>query len=340
MSSSKEELTLLLFLAPQYSFDKGTIKFAYDCLYQDLGERITFRDFIDYILPRLGSGDLKSVGISVQIDLENADKIHRELGLSVIKEPYEYYREITKGKKKLRQACYVALRNIYKIGYITDQNEQVKFNKGAFYVLRNARLIQATRTNEGLSWSISDEFLTVLDDLNEQGYPPPVVFQSLSLEPSEPSEKPESFDLVLDSARNFLATWESEWPEIAVHAKGFIADHEKILENAGVYDTSQECRESLLKMVQCAQIILKDESVPEEWLKSTWLDIPERETIVSVLHPETIAGADPIILYQRYYRSATVLLEIIGRLLENQSPYKRCFIKELDRRDENCICGW
>jgi len=296
--------------------DKGTIKFAYDCLYQDLGERITFRDFIDYILPRLGSGDLKSVGISVQIDLENTNKIHRELAISVIKDPYEYFRETTKHKKKLRQACYVALRNIYKNGYITEKDEQVKFNRGAFYVLRNAHLIQATRTTEGLGWSISDEFLTVLDDLNEQGYPPPVVFQSLSLEPSEPSEKYESFDLVLDSAKNFLASWESEWPEIVVYAKDFVGDHEKILENAGINDTSQECRDSLLKMIQCAQIILKDRQVPEEWLKTTWLDIPERETISSVLHPETVAGADPIILYQRYYRSATVLLEVLEQLLE------------------------
>jgi len=296
--------------------DKGTIKFAYDSLYKDLGERITFRDFIDYILPRLASGDLKSVGISVQIDLENADKIHRELGSSVIKDAYAYFRATTKGKKKLRKACYAALRNIYKSGYVTEQNELVKFNKGAFYILRNSRLIQATRTSEGLGWSISDEFLSVLDDLNEQGYPPPVVFQSLSIEPSEPSEKNEPFDLVLESAKNFLATWESEWPEIVVYAKGFVADHEKILKNSGMCDTSQECRGALLKIIQCAQIILKNKSAPEEWLRSTWLDIPERETIDSVLHPETLSNADPLILYQRYYRSVSVLIENIGRLLE------------------------
>ena len=298
--------------------DRGVIKFAYDCLSQDLGEAITFRDFIDYILPRLGSGDLKSVGISVQIDLENAYKIHQRLAVSVIKDSYEYFRDVTKEKRRLRRACYVALRNIYKNGYLTEQDDEFKSNKGAFYVLRNAQIIQKAKTKGGFGWSISTEFLAVLDDLNDQGYPPPIVFQALLIEPSEPTETPQTFDPVLDVAQGFLAKWESEWPEIFPYARDFVASHTRLVEKAGVTEAnlSQECREALLKIVQCAQIVLDNRQTPEEWLKSTWLDIPDRETIDAVLQSETSWGIDSVASYQKYYRSARVLLETLAQLLE------------------------
>jgi len=298
--------------------DRGVIKFAYDCLSADVGDGVTFRAFIDYILPKLESGDFKSVGISVQVDLENARRIHQELAKSPIADRYSYFLERTKDKSRLKRACYLVLRSIYRNSYRTEQDAEFLANRGAFYVLKEAQLIHKTKAAIGLGWAFSTEFLTTLEDLNEQGYPPPIVFQALSMEPTEPTERGPSLDPLLDSAQGFVAKWESEWPEIIPYVKEFLDGHKGIVEKAGVVDTdlAGECRDALLKLVQCAQIILNNKQLPEEWLSSTWLDVPNREVVRTVLQPELVSGISNIEWYQKYYQSASAILETLEQLLE------------------------
>jgi hypothetical protein len=60
-------------------FDRSAIQFAYNCLSEELGNAVTFRAFIDYILPRLQEGHLKEVGLSINVDIEVVRKIDKEL---------------------------------------------------------------------------------------------------------------------------------------------------------------------------------------------------------------------------------------------------------------------
>lgn len=300
-------------------FDKSAIGFAYNSVATDLGGDVTFRAFIDYVLPRLERGDFKGAGISVSIDMEDVRKIDRELGSSVIKDSYSHFRQVTKGKSRLRHVCCNILRVVYKSTYYREEDPKFLANKGAFYILRNSNLIQKVKTRGGLGWAISSDFLAVLEDLNEQGYPPAVAFQALSIDPSETVRKDSQIDPVLNAAQNFLAKWESEWPEIIPYMKGFFELHGKVMENctgAAAMTLCQDCRDALTKLIQCAQIIFDDKQMPEEWLRSTWLDMPILASIISVLLQDSLSETERVEYYQRYHQSATVVLETLGQLLE------------------------
>lgn len=299
--------------------DKDSIRFAYDSVSTDLGGGVTFRAFLDYVIPRLEKGDFKGVGLSVSVDMEDVRKIDRELRSSNIKDSYQYFREVTKGKSRLRRVCASTLRGVYKNRYFGERDHPFQTNKGAFYVLRNAHLIQKMDTGKGLGWTISNDFLAVLDDLNDQGYPPSIVFQAFSIDPSAPSKTSFQTDPILDAGQDFLAKWESEWPEIAPYAKSFLEDHKKIAEYfAGRTDVNlcADCQHAITNLIQCAQIIFKDKQSPEEWLESTWLDIPIRHIINSILRQGDLSGTTGIEYYQRYHQSATIILETLDQLLD------------------------
>jgi hypothetical protein len=300
-------------------FDRSTIQFAYDCLSQELGNGVTFRSFIDYILPRLEKGNLKDAGLSVNVDIEIVRKIDKELRASLIRDSYVHFRELTKDKYKVRRACSIVLRSIYKRSSLQERDREFLINKGAFYVLRNSHLIQKMKTGGGLGWAISSDFLPILEELNEKGYPPAIVFQSMSIDPGQAVKEGEQIDPVLDAAQNFLATWESEWPEIVPYAKDFIEAHKKIIEYGAIEYTEthcSDCRDALIKLIQCIQIVFGDKQLPNEWVRSTWLDMSIPAVIESVLEQDSLAETESLEYYQRYHQAATVTLEKLNQLLE------------------------
>src|SRR5207249_9809286 len=103
--------------------DKTGIEFAYREVASRSGGRVTFRSFIDYVLPRLERGEYDKAGISVAIDREAFEKIHLKLQHSAIRESYALYRESTWGKSTLLRACGAFLDNPYKRAYIADWDE-------------------------------------------------------------------------------------------------------------------------------------------------------------------------------------------------------------------------
>lgn len=300
-------------------FDKGLVRFAYDCVYSDLGRGTTFRSFIDYVLPRLEKGNLKEVGISVSVDLEDVQRIDKELMASSITKPYCIFREATKEKVRLRKVCADVLKVTYRNRYLSEESRRFVNNKGAFFVLRNSHLIQKIKTRRGLGWTLSSEFLAVLEDLNEQGYPPEVVFQSFSVDPSIAMKRESKDDPVFGAAQDFLSKWESEWPEIVPSLNDFLKRHEKIVDSSilGKKKTlCKDCRNALLDLIQCAQILFKNSRSPSEWIEATWLDLTIKPTISSIIKQENVPEKDIVDYYQRYYHSATVLIERLEHLLE------------------------
>lgn len=298
-------------------FEKSTVRFAYDCIAADFGF-VTFRAFIDYILPKLEKGDLKEVGVSVSVDIEDAQKIDEKLSASVIKDFYSLFRKATARKKRLRRSCANILRAIYKRTCLVESEQQFLTNRGAVYVLRNSHLIQKLRTPKGVGWSFSSEFLAVLEDLNEQGYPPAIVFQTFSIDPTVTLKKDVKDDPLIIQAQNFLAKWESEWPEIVTSLKSFLEKNERIIEYCSTGANTEicgDCRNALLNLVESGQLIFKNTQSPEEWLRSTWLDIPILPVVIPLLQQETLADTEAVEYYQRYRQCASVLLEKLEQLL-------------------------
>lgn len=316
-------------------FDKSTVRFAYDCVWSDFQRGINFRSFIDYILPRLERGNFKEAGISVSVDLEDVRKIDDELSRSVISDLYSYFREASQQKPRLRRACATALKRIYRRRYLGEGDRVFLSNKGAFHVLRKAHLIQKTRTRKGLGWTLSSEFLAALEDLNEQGYPPAIVFQTFSVDPSIALVRESSDDSVLNEAQDFLAKWESEWPEIVPTFKSFLKKHETIVGHSISGDKAKlckKCRYSLMDLIQCAQIIFKNSDLAEEWVDSTWLDLPIKPNIISILRREDVPKKEMIEYYQKYHHSVTVVLEKLDQLLETNRMIN--ILSSTNRREE------
>jgi hypothetical protein len=77
--------------------------------------------------------------------------------------------------------------------------------------------------------------------------------------------------------------------------------------------------EAILNLVECGQVIFKDTQSPEEWLRSTWLDIPILPTIIPLLKQDSLADTEAIEYYQRYRQSASVLLDKIEQLLNTHN---------------------
>lgn len=300
-------------------FAKSTVRFAYDCVYSDLERSINFRAFINYILPRLEKGDLKEIGISVSVDIEDVQRIDSELKKSAISDSYSIFRQFTKNKPKLRRACETVLRLIYRKSYIDEDSRRFLSNKGAMYVLRKSHIIRKAKTKKGLGWTLRDDFLAVLDDLNEQGYPPVIVFQAFSVIPRVVLERVSSDDPVLIEAKDFLAKWESEWPEIVPSVRSFIKRHEKIVAYSISGDKAklcEDCRSSLTDLIESAQIIFKNSESSEDWLDNTWLDFPIKSTILSILREENVPEKEAIDYFQRYHHSTIIMLEKLEELLE------------------------
>jgi len=300
-------------------FDRSAIQFAYSCLESELGNGITFRSFIDYILPRLEKGNLKEAGISVYIDIEVVRKIDKELNASSIKDSYARFKDLTRGKYKLRRACSTVLRKVYKQYHIQEKNQDFLANKGAFYILRNASLIQKAKVGGGLGWTISSDFLPILEDLNEKGFPPAIVFQAMSIDPSQGAKLSEGIDPGLDAAQDFLAKYESEWPEIVPYVKDFIDAHKRIVGcvSTGLTETlCSDCKTALIKLIQCIQIVLGDKQTPTDWLRSTWLDMSIPAIIESIIEQESVSGTEELEYYQRYHQAAKTTIEKLSQLLE------------------------
>jgi hypothetical protein len=300
-------------------FDRSAIQFAYSCLKSELGDGITFRSFIDYILPRLEKGNLKDVGVSIYIDIEDVRKIDRELSASSIKDSYAHFRDITRGKYLSRRACSAILRKIYKKSHLEERDQDFLTNKGAFVILRNSHLIQKAKVGGGLGWTISSDFLPVLEDLNEKGFPPAIVFQAMSIDPSQGAKMTERIDPALDAAQDFLATYESEWPEIVPSLKDFTETHKRIIEynSAGSTETlCCDCRAALINLIQCIQIVFGDKQTPTDWLRSTWLDMSIPAIIESIIEQENLSGTEAIEYYQRYHQAAKTIIEKLSQLLE------------------------
>jgi hypothetical protein len=301
-------------------FEKSAIQFAYDNVYKKLGYDTTFRSFIDYVIPKFVRGEFKDVGISVSVDLEDAQNIDNELTNSLLKDCYLYYKEFTKGKSILKRACTNILRYIYRRRFIGEKDVHFIQNKGGVIVLHNAHFIQKTKlASGGLGWRITTKFLSVLQDLNDQGFPPEVVFQTLSIDLATILKTDVQNDPVLNQAQTLLARREAEWPEIVNSLKSFIERHKKVVENQSAeinIDTYEECKNALTDLVECGKIIFKFNGTSEEWLRNTWIDIPILHVIIPLLEQNNIVEVDNVEFHQRYLQSAKVLLEKIEQVLE------------------------
>jgi len=300
-------------------FEKDSVRVAYDSILKNQGGTVTFRSFLDYVIPRLEKGDFKGVGLSVSVDLEIIRQIDRELLGSIMRDSYKLYNQLTRDSVKLRQACAYALLQIFKNRHFGEWNDGFTSNKGAFYILRKTQLIRRFYTEKGLGWTLSDEFVPILDNLLEQGYPPSIVFKAFSIDATAPSESSLRKDIILESGEDFLAKWESEWPEIVSYIKNFLEDHKLISANIAEgtnKDVCSECRSSILHLITCAQIVLKNKETPEEWLDSTWLDIPPLRIIKSIILQEKLAPSERMEYYNRYCTSASFMLEILNQLLD------------------------
>ncbi len=302
-------------------FEKSTVRFAFDCVRAEAGFA-TFRDFIDYILPKLQKGDLKELGISISIDIEDAQKIDKALKSSAIKNNYSLFKDATKDRKGLKQSCANVLRIIYKRTCLVEKEQQFVENKAALYTLRNAYLIRKLKTPRGTGWALSTEFITALDSLNEEGYPPEIVFLTFALDPKITKKNKTANDPLMNKAQDYLAKWESGWPEIVLPIKAFLEKTERVI-NLGPADLNSEicndCKNALLDLVECAQLILKNNLNAEEWLRTTWLDIPILPTIIPLLQQESLVDVEAMEYYQRFRQSASVLLEKLEQLLNAQN---------------------
>jgi len=214
-------------------FDKSTIEFAFSHICSEIGGDITFRDFIDYILPKLKKGEFEEAGISVTIDMEAFDKISAYLDKSSISGQYKKFLEITAGKPDVRIACSKILTYMYNNRSITEKDEIFRKNRGALWVLRKADLIEKVikSTKEGIpfGWAISRDMLLALDELNKVGIPPKVVFRSFGIDPERRKVlvKRRKDDITL-KAEEIIATWSSEWPDIIPNIESFLKIHGKI----------------------------------------------------------------------------------------------------------------
>jgi len=295
--------------------DKDNVIFAYDSVAENQGGNVTFRSFLDYVIPRLEKGDYTEVGLSVSVDIEVIKQINRELLNSDIKDSYQYYNQATKEKNNLRQACSTALLQIFRNRYYGEWNQDFVKNQGAFYVLRNSGLIRRFNSRRGLGWTFSYEFVSILDRLIEEGYPPSIVFKAFSLDSSKPSDTSLKRDIILEKAKDFQAKWESEWPELIPYITNFINEHKAISENIEVYKKGlcANCKSSILHLIACFQIALKSTKSPKVWLNDTWLDIP---IINSVIDQENVTDFEIFEYYQRYCTSVKVLIETLNQLLD------------------------
>lgn len=302
-------------------FEKSTVRFAYDCVKAESGF-ITFRDFIDYILPKLQKGDLKELGISISIDLEDAQKIDKMLLSSTIKDSYHLFKKMTLNQRRLKRSCSIILRAIYKKTCLTEGEQLFIDNKRAAYILNKAHLIRRLKTSKGTGWALSSDLIAVLDTMNDDGYPPEIVFQTFALDLRTKQISKTDDDPLINQAQNYLAKWESEWPEIVLPLKAFIEKTSKVvnvLPSERKEEICADCKNALLDLIDCSQVIMKSSQKPEDWLRSTWLDIPILPTIIPLLRQDSLSDTEPIEYYQRFRQSASVLLEKIGQLLNAQN---------------------
>jgi hypothetical protein len=306
----------------QIFFEKSAIQFAYDNVYNTLGYDTTFRSFIDYIIPKFIGGEFKEVGISVSIDLEDAQNIENELSTSALKDFYLYYKEVTKDKSDLKRACMNILRYLYRRHFISERESYVLQNKGAVLVLHNAHLIQKAKLRSGnIGWRITDLFLSVLQELNEQEFPPDIVFQTLAIDTVIVHKKDTQSDPVLNQAQTLLARRQAEWPEIVPSLRGFVSLHEKIVENQSIAteiesDIYEQYKNALTNLIEAGKILFKFNGTSAEWLRNTWLDIPILHVIIPLLEEENMAEVDIVECHHRYLQSAKILLEKIDQLIE------------------------
>ncbi|MHA2136016.1 MAG: AAA family ATPase [Candidatus Thorarchaeota archaeon] len=302
----------------QIFFDRAAIEFAYKFLAEESKEYVTFRSFIDYILPRLEKGDFKDAGISVAIDIETVQKVGTLLDMSPIGPAYQLFRTSTAGKSRLRRAMSHVLRHIYKHSHTLESEGIFRGNKGAFLVLRDSHFIERVRSRHGEhGWGMSKDFLAALENLNELGYPPEIVFRALSMEPGEKEEADRTkLDPTLNMAQDFLAKWEAEWPEMSNQIKSFIVNHQEIL---GSYGAPAEklckyCTTAIEEMVSACQVVFGTQKEADEWVRSTWVDLPVPE-ITSILSKTISREGEKFEYLQRYHQSAKALLEGLDTVL-------------------------
>ena len=300
--------------------DKTGIEFAFKQVGERHGGTVTFRSFIDYILPRLEKGDYESAGISVAIDREAFEKIDGNLRGSAISQSYKRYRKMTARKSRLRQSCSDILHRIYKKGYIEEREDFFLRNKGSLWVLSKCALIEKVKSNgKRFGWGFSKDFLTALENLNEIGMPPEVIFRSFSMSPEKlPIVDARRGDPTLIAAQDFLAKYSSEWPELVVPINDFLDSHDRVLSS---HDESEgnlcdACRAAISALIVANQIVLGTRLTPDEWVRTTWLDVPVPDAIASLLTTTPPARSQKYEFLQRYHQSARVLLDVLNDFLK------------------------
>lgn len=300
-------------------FEKSTVRFAYDCVVADQGSNVTFRAFINYLLPKLRKGEFKELGISVALDLEEARKISAQLASSAIKRSYSIFREETSTSEDLRKACYFALQAIYKKTVLTEHDPKFVSNRGSFKILRKTGLIEKITLQRGFGWRLSSDFIAVLENLAKKSFPPEVVFQTFSIDTTTELKRDANEEPLITKATNFLAKHESEWPELKMSLSSFIEKQGRI--NNYWYSGNEtelclDCRNAMINLIECGQLLFKDTQSPEDWLRSTWLDIPVLQTLLNLLKQKNLAGTVKLEYYHRYNQCAIILLEKLEQLIE------------------------
>ncbi len=305
-------------------YDRSTIEFAFAQLSSSTNGNVTFRDFIKYIVPRLSKGEFEQAGISVDIDMEAFDKIDRYLRESVIADQYKLFRKITSGKPNSRNACSKVLLNMYESRSITEKDELFLKNKGAFWTLRKAKLIEKVSKDLGsgvsFAWSISSDMLVALNELNNYGIPAKVIFKAFSIDP-------DSRKIVVDSKKDeptikcerILEKWSSEWPEIVPQIESFLRYHKKIQKGFILSDEKllELCKKGMSELILAMQKASETGIDEEDWARKTWLGIESPESIEHVIKTETLSTDDRSAFFQSYCHGINIILDTMLSLLKS-----------------------
>ena len=302
-------------------FDKDAIEFSYNQIKSQKEGNITFRDFIQYLLPRLQSGQFEEAGISVDMDMEALEKIDPTLKKSIIGDQYIIYRKLTKGKAILLAACTRILQKIYNEKHIKETEKIFKKNRGAFWTLRKAKLIEKVLAADRkyFAWSLSRDMLIALSKLNEAGIPPKVVFNvfGMDIEKERGLSKKEKDEIII-VAEKILETWSSEWPDIVDNIDSFLESHKKISEGFNLEESTllQYSKEALSDLILAVQKASETKISEEDWATNTWLEIPAPESIEYVIKKDEIKEDEKSIFLQSYCQAAGIVLDSLKDLLK------------------------
>ena len=302
----------------QIFFDKATIQYAYTQVSSNKNENITFRDFIDYLIPRLERGDFENIGISISFDMEIFDTIHGQIMKSVIVDSYLLYLKLTKDKSKVMKASSFILNLLYKKKGIGEKNSYFKNNKGAFWVLWKSGLITKVAGNQTniFLWTLSNDFVATLEKLAKKGIIPKFIFKTFRYDPEIrniiiTSDK----DEICQTIEKIIEDHNSEWPDVTKTLSRVIEKYNDISNDFSIplNKLSRRCIEIIREIITSIQIATNTTFSEEDWMSQTWIAVPAPECIENVFKGCN-RFKEKTSYYQNFLKSIKLLLDLIKEI--------------------------